>query len=70
MSMIDPPTTANPTPTATLMNLDQLAQFLGVTPRWIYNNHQKLGIPALQIGRTLRFRPCDVDAWLDTRRTN
>jgi excisionase family DNA binding protein len=68
MSMLDPSTTANSTPAA-LMTLEQLAQYLGVTPRWVYDNHQKLGIPAFQIGRTLRFRPGDVDAWLDTRRT-
>ena len=69
MSMLDPSTTSSPTPAATLMTLEQLAQYLGVTPRWIYDNHQKLALPAFQIGRALRFHPRDVDAWLDTRRT-
>ena len=52
----------------TLMTLDELAEFLGVTPRWIYDNHQGQGIPAFQIGRTLRFRRSDIDGWLETRR--
>lgn len=53
---------------ATLMTLEELAEFLGVTPRWIYDNHKAQGIPAFQIGRTLRFRRADIDAWLETRR--
>ena len=69
MTTIDPSTTASSATAATLMTPEHLAEYLGVTPRWVYNNHQKLGIPAFQIGRALRFRRSDVDAWLDTRRT-
>jgi predicted DNA-binding transcriptional regulator AlpA len=39
-----------------------------MSPRWVYDNHKKLGIPAFLIGRTLRFRRADVEAWLETRR--
>jgi excisionase family DNA binding protein len=50
------------------MTLEELAEFLGVTPRWVYDNHKAQGIPAFQIGRTLRFRRADIDTWLETRR--
>lgn len=50
------------------MTPEELAEYLGMTPRWIFRNHQTLGIPAFQIGRTLRFRREDVEAWLETRR--
>jgi len=69
MTILDPSTAANPLPAATLMTPEHLAEYLGVTSRWVYNNHQKLGIPAFHIGRTLRFRRSDIDAWLDMRRT-
>lgn len=52
-----------------LMALEEVADFLGVSTRWIYDNHARLGIPALRIGRTLRFRPTEINAWLDTRST-
>jgi excisionase family DNA binding protein len=55
-------------PNSTLITLDELAEFLGVTPRWIYDNHKAQGIPAFQIGRALRFRRADIDGWLETRR--
>jgi len=48
------------------MTLDEVAAFLAVTPRWIYDNHEPLGMPALRIGRTLRFRRAQLEAWLDT----
>jgi excisionase family DNA binding protein len=56
-------------PASRLMTLEDLAQYLAVSPRWVYDNHQSLGMPALRIGRTLRFRRTQIDAWLDTRST-
>lgn len=68
MTLQDPVPTTTRTPPATLMTPEELAEYLGMTPRWIFRNHQTLGIPAFQIGRTLRFRREDVEAWLETRR--
>lgn len=68
MALHDPAPTTARTPAATLMTPEELAEYLGMTPRWIFRNHQTLGIPAFQIGRTLRFRREDVEAWLETRR--
>jgi excisionase family DNA binding protein len=49
------------------MTLEEAADFLAVTPRWVYDNHEQLAMPALRLGRTLRFRREDLDTWLNTR---
>ncbi|KNB53616.1 helix-turn-helix domain-containing protein [Streptomyces caatingaensis] len=49
---------------ARLMSVTDLAEYLGVTPAWVYNNHRALNIPACKIGGHLRFRPADVDRWI------
>ncbi|MFF5102941.1 helix-turn-helix domain-containing protein [Streptomyces sp. NPDC000134] len=41
-----------------LMTVDELAEYLGKKPAWIYNNHRK-------VGGSLRFRMSEVDRWLD-----
>ncbi|MFG2113901.1 helix-turn-helix domain-containing protein [Streptomyces sp. NPDC048718] len=48
-----------------LMSVTDLAEYLGVTPAWVYNNHRTLNIPAFKIGGHLRFRPTDVDRWIE-----
>jgi excisionase family DNA binding protein len=54
-------------PGGRLMTLEEVAEYLAVTSRWIYDNHEQLGMPALRIGRGLRFRSDNLEAWLDTR---
>lgn len=51
-----------------VIGVDDLAEYLAVPSSWIYDNHHKLGLPAIKLGRHLRFRECDVDAWLETRK--
>ncbi|WP_175410121.1 helix-turn-helix domain-containing protein [Streptomyces sp. TRM64462] len=48
-----------------LMSVTDLAEYLGVTHAWVYNNHRALNIPACKIGGHLRFRPSDVERWLE-----
>jgi excisionase family DNA binding protein len=50
-----------------LMTLEEVAEYLAVTPRWVYDNYGQLGMSALRIGRGLRFRSDELEAWLDTR---
>ena len=47
-----------------------LAAHLGLAEQTIYNRHSKGGdLPkAIKLGHLLRFRPTDVDAWLDSKR--
>jgi len=51
-----------------LFDVDQLAEYLGVPASWIYDNHSKLGLPSMKVGRRLRFRLRHVDAWLESRK--
>lgn len=48
-----------------LMTVDELAEYLGKKPAWIYNNHRTLGIPSRKVGGSLRFRLSEVDRWID-----
>lgn len=44
-----------------------LAAFLGIAEQTVYNRHSTGGsLPsALKLGRLLRFRPSDVEIWLE-----
>ncbi|MFM0029720.1 helix-turn-helix domain-containing protein [Paraburkholderia madseniana] len=46
-----------------------LAAFLGLAVQTIYNRHSAGGdLPAVvKLGNRLRFRPADVDAWMDAK---
>lgn len=49
-----------------LWSVDELATFLGVPVATIYQwRHKKYGPPARRVGKHLRYRPADVEAWLD-----
>lgn len=51
-----------------LLSIDELASMLQVPKKtvhqWRYVGH---GPPALKVGRHLRFRPSDVERWLEER---
>jgi predicted DNA-binding transcriptional regulator AlpA len=53
-----------------LFSPQTLAAYLGLAPRTIYNRHSSGGdLPkAIKLGHLLRFRPDDVDAWLNAKR--
>jgi predicted DNA-binding transcriptional regulator AlpA len=49
--------------------LDWLSDLIRIPPRSIYNWRLRgEGPPAYRVGRHLRFRPSEVEAWLDSRR--
>lgn len=50
-----------------LLTAKTLAELLGLAEQTIYNRHSNGGDlpPSLKIGRALRFRQSEVDAWLD-----
>ena len=51
------------------MTLPQLAAYLNVRERTIYDWAQREVVPAYKIGGAWRFRRDEIDAWLITRRT-
>lgn len=64
-------TAAAPVPTAALLDIGGLADYLGVDRstiwRWRQQDAQELLPPAVKLGRQLRWRVSTVDRWLDER---
>ena len=51
-----------------LLSLQDLAELLQVPEATIYGwNHRGLGPMPLHVGRHVRYRPSDVEAWLDAK---
>lgn len=46
-------------------NVAQLASWLKVTKEWIYDQVQSGDLPVHRLGRQLRFRDREVEAWLE-----
>ncbi|MGH9034275.1 MAG: helix-turn-helix transcriptional regulator [Acidimicrobiia bacterium] len=50
-----------------LLTLEQVAGYLQVPVKTLYDwRHRGLGPRGLRVGRYVRYRQADVDAWLDT----
>jgi excisionase family DNA binding protein len=60
-SQVDP---ASPS----LLSIEQLADWLGVTDRFIRRLVAERRIPFLKIGKFIRFDPVEIDPWLDSQR--
>jgi excisionase family DNA binding protein len=58
-------TSANPEP---YVDVQTVAEFLGVPKSWIYEQARRYGMPHRFAGRYLRFRLSEVEAWLDEQR--
>jgi excisionase family DNA binding protein len=53
-------------PNATLLSPHDLADYLGVPVKTIYNwRTEKKGPRGVKVGRHLRFRSTDVESWLE-----
>jgi excisionase family DNA binding protein len=53
-----------------LLNREQAAEYLGVRPQTL-SSWACLGryeLPFIKVGRLIRYRKGDLDAWLETRR--
>ena len=52
-----------------LLSIGELADLLQIPVRTLYQwRYKEEGSPALKIGKHLRYRPADVEAWLETCR--
>ncbi len=47
-----------------LMNVSQVATYLGIPKSTVYAMSMKAKIPHSHIGKLLRFRKSDIDLWL------
>ena len=55
--------------TPALMSLPEVARYLAMAERTIYDWAQTGRIPAFKLGATWRFRRSEIDAWLETQRS-
>jgi len=53
--------------TERLLTLEEVAGYLQVPVKTLYDwRHRGLGPQGLRVGRYVRYRQADLDAWLDT----
>jgi excisionase family DNA binding protein len=55
-------------PDEQLMSIRDVADFLKLNQTTIYAWAQQGILPGYKLGRTWRFRPSDIEAWLEERR--
>lgn len=48
-----------------LLSVNEAAQFLGVSRRQVYRLLELCDLPAVRVGERIRFRPADLDAYLE-----
>lgn len=53
-----------------LLDVDQAAEHLAVTPRFVRTLVAERRVPFLKIGKFVRFDADDLDAWLDSCRVD
>ncbi len=51
-----------------LWTVRELAEFLGMSERWVHERTRRDEIPCHRLGTALRFDPNEVQAWLMQRR--
>lgn len=51
-----------------LWSIDQAAAFLQLSPKTLYGwRCRKYGPPSYRVGNKVRYRPGEVEVWLDSR---
>jgi excisionase family DNA binding protein len=58
---------ASSQPIEALLSIGQAAEILQISKRSLYRHVEERAIPHLRIGGLIRFRPRDLDRWLDDR---
>ena len=62
-TLLEPPTTDR------LFTVEALADYLGVSPKTIYDwRLKRTGPAAMKVGNQLRWRRSDVESWLDAQK--
>ena len=55
-------------PNEQLMNVRQVAEFLQINQTTVYAWAQQGILPGYKLGRNWRFRPSEIEAWLEEQR--
>lgn len=53
-----------------LLTLDDVVAYLGLSKRFLYEEARTGRLPAILIARTYRFRPAEVDAFVESYRVS
>jgi excisionase family DNA binding protein len=53
-----------------ILSIEDLAQYLGVSPSWIYKQISFKAIPYFKVGKHPRFRKVEIDRWIQTQTVN
>lgn len=51
----------------TILDVKGLAEYLKVSPQWVYERVQHKEIPYSKIGKFPRFKKSHIDKWLDSK---
>ena len=55
----------DPSPPSTLLDVHEVAAYLGVSERFVYKHVAEGSLPSHRVGRALRFQAAEIDAWLE-----
>lgn len=47
-----------------LIYAEDVAEKIGMTPQWVYDQSRRGLIPHVKLGRFYRYRPSSIDDWL------
>jgi excisionase family DNA binding protein len=47
-----------------ILNAEEVAGHIGMTPKWIYEETRRGRIPHMKLGRYYRYRATAIDSWL------
>lgn len=51
-----------------LLTVYEVADLLGKSREWVYRQADVGNLPVIRVGRSIRFDPTEIAAWLDERR--
>ncbi|PAK25854.1 hypothetical protein CJD44_13845 [Streptomyces sp. alain-838] len=52
------------------LGVQEAAAYLNMSPRWMYRESQRHGLPRYYFGGKLRFKATDLDAWAQQQRVS
>ena len=68
LSPLSPPSDSTPTPSC-LLDRAAVAELYGISKRFLEISAMRGdGPPYIKLGRAVRYRPKDLDAWIDSQR--
>jgi len=56
------------TPRSRLLDMDEAAWYLKQSPRWVRTKWSTRELTGIKVGRAVRFRVSDLDAYIETHR--